>query len=329
MSGLSVLLGVGGICMSGVGYLLHRSAEDKCLEAKEMRQTSTTPVNALFRQLRERSSKAQGALFAEIHGKTFAPCAQMVRTQKNEPAVAIKKSTFECVEECEWVERMARKTMRSGPNGPARSVMVGTGIGDWKCSKAERHITTSSKGSTLHIFYQAAYVDHVRRGIAPEVGENQDPPLDYIVEVREGGLGGGNAFFELSSESYRPNEATNINVNVNTASSEKPIDTHRTRILGWFDREYYVAMNRDVYALGEVSLSAMQSTSALIRDQKKMLLSRPMNPEHHFICEPGTEPEIYARKMSAAGSTRNAAYAFYGLAGVCLVASGVVAVKTP
>jgi len=50
-----------------------------------------------------------------------------VRTHEDQSAVAVKKSTFECVEECEWVERMARRHIQDPNNGGrTTSKLVGT-----------------------------------------------------------------------------------------------------------------------------------------------------------------------------------------------------------
>ena len=331
----------------GVGYLLQKSADGKAEEAVEMRKTNTTPTNRLYKYLSENG----GARVAEIYGKTWAPVKDQVKTYECQNAVAVKKSTFECVEECEWVERMARRHIQDPNGGGTKSTMVGTGIGDWKCEKSERHITTSSKGSRLFLFDQNAFVadqrvrdaqlriarDRARargdyreeneinaalRKSQREVDGTEDVPLEYVVAINNG-LGGGNAFFELSSEHYRPNEAPEININVNTSSTNRPDDTHRTRILGWYDREYYVPLNKNVYALGEVRLEQLQSTADLMKGRKGMVISQPSNPAHHFICEPGTESEVYERKMKSARTTQWASNAMYGFAGA-LVLGGVV-----
>jgi hypothetical protein len=93
--------------------------------------------------------------------------------------------------------------------------------------------------------------------------------------------------------------------------------------LGWYDREYYVPLNKNIYALGEVTLQKLQSTADLMKGRKGMVMSPPSNPEHHFICEPGTESEVYERKMKSAQSTKWASNMMYGFAGA-FVLGGVV-----
>ena len=342
------MLGGAGVC-GVLGYLLQKSADGKAEEAVEMRRTNTTPTNRLYKDLNENG----GTRVAEIYGKTYAPVKDQVKTYNNQNAVAVKKSTFECVEECEWVERMARRRIQNPNGGGSRSEMVGTGVGDWQCKKSERHITTSAKGSRLFLFDQNAFVadqrvrdaqlriarDRARargdyreemeindalRKTQRQVEGTEDVPLEYVVAINNhAGLGGGNAFFELSSEHYRPNEAPEININVNTSSTSRPDDTHRTRILGWYDREYYVPLNKNVYALGEVSLEKLQTTADLMKGRKGMVMNRPSNPAHHFICEPGTESEVYERKMKSARTTQWASNVMYGAAGF-FVLGGVV-----
>ena len=52
-------------------------------------------------------------------------------------------------------------------------------------------------------------------------------------------------------------------------------------------------------------------------------MNRPSNPAHHFICEPGTESEVYERKMKSARTTKWASNVMYGAAGF-FVLGGVV-----
>ena len=116
------MFGGAAVC-GGLGYLLQRSADGKAEEAVEMRRTNTTPTNRLYRDLIENG----GSRIAEIYGKTWAPVKDQVRTHEDQSAVAVKKSTFECVEECEWVERMARRHIQDPNNGGrTTSKLVGT-----------------------------------------------------------------------------------------------------------------------------------------------------------------------------------------------------------
>lgn len=377
--------GITGVVCGGVGYLLQREAGNMSQEAKEMRKTSTTALNNIYRSLVEK--RTCDKIFAEVYGKTWAPVDAQVMSQKGTYVVAKRTDTFECVEECNWIERKARKSIRRSPNGPLLETQVGTGLGDWVCQKKEKKRSSSTVGSDLYIFDQHAFVGDERerlkeletqyakvenevvrmrgdlrasereeefaktgkqqkRAIARshalrealrevenkfisiseslsstkmQIEGQQDPGLQFVARVSEGGIGGGESFFELASEEYRPNESVNVTVNVNTNSSSRPAETFRSTVLGWYEREYVVPLNRDLYALGEFSASPLKSTSALVQNAHEMVLRKPRSSDHHYVCELGTESEIYDRKMHSAQWTEFASKGFYAVGCISLL----------
>jgi len=275
-----------------VGWYLQKQAADKICTASVMDVTQTSSIEEIRDKLKNK--RLGERVFVELAGVTWSPDPVISSSwdgDGNEVEVVVQQvSQYELVKEHDWKED-------NDPDGKP------TGHGEWVASEREILRTSVQHGKELYLL--STYPNGPFVGAETAKHHVKIDKSCYALD----------AFLEKRNEDFRPLPAQNVNVNINTGSKsaggrpQRPADERiATRSI-----ERVVPTQRDIYALGEVSMDSRGGIT----------FQRPSRPDARpFLFQYGNECEVRGKVLSSAASAQAVSNVFYGIGGI-LVVGGV------